>query len=245
MEAVQREVNRIHIAVCDDEAGQRDYLISLIGQWFAGHSALKGDIRQYPSAEAFLFDYEENKDWQLLVLDIEMKEISGMKLAKKIRAGGDSVPIVFVTGYDEYLEEGYDVEALHYLMKPLSEEKFNRVLDRALLRQTEPRHVFETEEGSVSLALSSIWYAEADGHYCALYTQDKSYKLRCSISALEKRLQGTCFEKAHRSFLVNLTHVLSITHREVIMDDGRRIPLSRNVYKEFNLAFINMYEDNN
>ncbi len=231
-----------HIAVCDDEAEQRTYLVQLIREWFSQHPFMCADVREFPSAEAFLFEYDANMDWQLLVLDIEMKQMNGMLLAKKIRSQGNNVPIVFVTGYDDYMEEGYDVEALHYLMKPISEEKFKRVLERALLTKAEPRHIFETVEGEVLLSNSSIWYAEADGHYCILYTKDRSYELRCSISALEKRLEGAGFAKPHRSYLVNLLHVMSIGKGEVILDDERSIPLSRNAHRQFHMAFIRLYE---
>ncbi len=231
-----------HIAVCDDETEQRTYLIQLVREWFLQQPSLYADVKGFPSAEAFLFEYEENKDWQLLVLDIEMKQMSGMSLAKKLRSEGNSVPIVFVTGYDDYMEEGYDVEALHYLMKPLSVERFHLVLNRALLTKEEPRHIFETAEGDILLSNSSIWYAEAEGHYCTLYTKDKSYRLRCSISALEKQLEGAGFEKPHRSYLVNLRHVILIKPQEVILDDERSIPLSRNVHRQFHMAFIKLYQ---
>lgn len=231
-----------HIAICDDEAEQRAYLAQLLRAWFLQHPSLpQADVREYSSAEAFLFDYEEIKDWQLLILDIEMGKISGMDLAKRLREQGDPVAIVFVTGYDDYMGEGYDVEALHYLIKPFSEEKLFGVLERALLKEPEPRHIFDAEEGSISLAFSDIWYAEAFGHYCILYTKDRSYKLRCGISALEKQLEGTCFEKSHRSYLVNLRHVLSVKPGGIELDDGRHIPLSRNAYRRCQLAFIELF----
>ncbi len=72
-----------HIAVCDDEAEQRTYLVQLIREWFSQHPFMCADVREFPSAEAFLFEYDANMDWQLLVLDIEMKQMNGMLLAKK------------------------------------------------------------------------------------------------------------------------------------------------------------------
>lgn len=86
----------------------------------------------FSSAEAFIFHCVENKEYDVLLLYIEMGNMDGVTLARQIRKSNKNVQIVFITGYSDYIAEGYDVEALHYLMKPLKDEKLFDVLDRAV-----------------------------------------------------------------------------------------------------------------
>ncbi|MDE7285047.1 MAG: response regulator, partial [Lachnospiraceae bacterium] len=110
------------ISVIDDNSADTEYVAALAGRWAEseGHSLR---IFTFPSAEAFLFQYEEEQDFDILLLDIEMEEMTGVELAKKVRQGNDAVQIVFITGYPDFIAEGYEVSALHYLMKPVSYEK--------------------------------------------------------------------------------------------------------------------------
>ena len=107
----------IRIAVCDDEEEQLQSLSGLLAKW-TGHSGLSLDMRTFPSAEAFLFAYEEDSAYDILILDIEMKDISGMDLARRIRKEDKRVEILFITSHFEFISEGYEVDALHYLTKP-------------------------------------------------------------------------------------------------------------------------------
>ena len=117
-------------AVCDDSAADRQYLSDLVRQWAksAGHTVT---IAEFPSAESFLFHYAEEKDFDILLLDIEMGNMDGITMARRLRRENDTVQIVFITGYSDYIAEGYEVDALHYLMKPTGRDKLFSVLDRA------------------------------------------------------------------------------------------------------------------
>ena len=119
------------IAICDDAQVDRKYISDIIKQWAVqtGHSIR---ISTFSSAENFLFHYAEENDFHILLLDIEMGAMEGVTMAKKLRRENDAVQIVFITGYSDYISEGYEVAALHYLMKPVKEEKLYSVLDRAI-----------------------------------------------------------------------------------------------------------------
>ena len=120
----------IQIAICDDEASELNYVRTIVESW-AQQSGHHINIETFASAEAFLFHYAENKAYDILLLDIEMKEMNGIMLAKQIRAQNKTMQIIFVTGFADYMQQGYDVAALHYLMKPVSIEKLSEVLKRA------------------------------------------------------------------------------------------------------------------
>ena len=121
---------KYRIAICDDEQNQIEYITSIVASWSAheGHSC---EIRTFASAEAFLFEYEEDKAYDILLLDVEMKNMNGIELAKRIRKDNNRAEIIFITSHFEFVGEGYEVDALHYLIKPISAEKLTQVLTKA------------------------------------------------------------------------------------------------------------------
>lgn len=232
----------MRIAICDDEEAQRLLLTKYLQEW-AKEKQFSLEILPFCNGESFLFHWEDDKDFDLLVLDIEMGVISGMDLAMKLRENGEEVPVLFITGYESYMAQGYEVAALHYLLKPVHKEKLFAVLDR--LQKTakvEEKILFQAEEGILSLVLSDVWYIEAAGHQCKLITGKGDYQLKQSISEIRTMLNGFGgIVSCHRSYIVNLQHVSAIVKKEIIMDNGSRIPVSRGNAKEVNEAFIKHY----
>ena len=117
----------LNISVCDDERAEITYLTNLTRKW-AEIRGISAHFSTFESAESFLFSYEDDKSTNLLLLDIQMKEIDGVELARRIRADNEAMQIIFITGYSDFMAEGYDVSALHYLMKPVNENKLFEVL---------------------------------------------------------------------------------------------------------------------
>ncbi len=230
------------IAVCDDEEAQRRMILKYLREWSEDKGEAVSAVA-FPSAESFLFSWEDDREYDLLILDIEMGGISGMELAEKVRREDEEIPILFVTGYETYMAQGYEVAAIQYLLKPMYREKLFAVLDKvARGRRAEEKLAFQTEEGALLLPPSKIWYAEAAGHYCMLHTADAVWRVRHSITELVKRLgERREFVHCHRSFLVNMKHISAITRSEVVMDDDTRLPVSRGAQKAVNQAFIQNY----
>lgn len=230
------------IAICDDEKSEQQLLCKYVEEW-AAQRGVKPRLKCFDSGESFLFSWEDEQDYDVLILDIEMGGMSGMELAGKIRETDGDIPILFVTGYAEYMQFGYDVTALHYLTKPLKKEKFFSVLDRLPGEQREKEKIlFQMDQGSISLPVGDIWYVEAEGHRCILHTQNAVIPLKEGISSVEKRLTGYGqVVKCHRSYLVNLQHVSVVLKEEMILDDQGRVPVSRNLRRAVNDAFIRRY----
>lgn len=232
----------MRIAICDDEAAQRQYLGGYVQEW--GDSArVRVDVAFFDSSESFLFAWEDDKAYDLVMLDIEMGKLSGIDLAVKIREQDQTLPILFVTGYEEYMEYGYDVAALHYLVKPVKKDRLFAVLNRVWEgRKPEEKVLLETDQGMAGIGREKIWYAEAAGHQCILCLEKESLYLKCSIGTLEELLSGAGrFVKCHRSYLVNLEHAAAVRRTEVVLDDGRKVPLSRYLYRQVNQAFVEFY----
>lgn len=228
----------LSIAVCDDDETDLRYITGLVDAW-ADRVRIPVSVRTFPSAEAFLFHYEENRDFDILLLDVEMGKLSGMDLARQIRAQDSCVQIVFITGYSDFMAQGYDVSALHYLMKPVKPGKFEEVLSRAadLCRQERPFLLVTSERETIRVFFDDIYYAESQGHYMLLCTREAQYRVRLTVSGLLEQLdQG--FYRCGRSFVVNLRHVCRITKSEVFLDNHSSLPLGRGQYDEINKTMI-------
>lgn len=232
----------MRVAICDDEQAQCQLLTNELQIW-AKEQSVAIEVVPFCDAESFMFHWEDDQNYDLLILDIEMGQMNGMELAGKLRKDGEKIPILFVTGYESYMSQGYDVEALHYLLKPMKREKFFTILDRVKNTvNVDEKVLFQTEEGRISLFPSEIWTVEAMVHRTVLYTDKEKHILKASFSDVMKRLEKEYGILAvHRSFLVNLKHVSSITKSELILDNGTKVPLSRGKMKEVNEAFIRYY----
>jgi len=227
-------------AVCDDNPADVSYVTSLIEKWNQNKQLLL-EIDSYPSAEAFLFAYETDKAVDVLLLDIEMKGMSGVDLAKRLRTLGARMQIVFITGYIEYIAQGYDVEALHYLVKPVTEEKLWAVLDRAAERLKARGKVLTLSlaEGMVRLPLYEIRYLEVLKNYVTIHGEEE-YSVKRSLNDLERELDESFF-RIHRSYIVSLRSVKKVTRTEVALKDGTLLPLSRKQYDGLNQALIKYF----
>lgn len=225
------------IAICDDEQSQTEYISSVLSAW-GRQNRHTCDIRTFCSAEAFLFDYEENKTYDILLLDIEMKDMTGIELARRIRRDNSRAEIIFITAHFEFIGEGYEVDALHYLVKPISEDKLMQVLNKAAqkLSVEPPSLIINCGGETLRLYESDILYVESFLHYIVIQTTDKAYKIKESLSAFEQKLSDD-FYRTHRSYLVSLKHITGISRTSVTV--GRtELPLARGKYDDIHQAFI-------
>lgn len=227
------------IAVCDDSDADRQYVIQMVNAWAArGGHAVHTDA--FASAESFLFHYETACDYDILLLDIEMGEMDGVTMAKKLRRSNDTVQIIFITGYSDYISEGYEVAALHYLMKPVREEKLCSVLDRAAEKLMKNEKVLNFEIGGemVRVPIYQIRYADVQGNYVTVHAQS-DVTVKMTLGELERQLDER-FHRVGRSCVVNLTQISRVTKTEIKLSDGTALPLPRGAYDGVNRAIINM-----
>lgn len=227
------------IAICDDSDVDRQYIAGITAKWakYTGHTV---QTVLFSSAEDFLFHYTEKSDYDILLLDIEMGGMDGVTMAKKLRRINDTVQIVFITGYSEYIAEGYEVAALHYLMKPVREEKLFSVLDRAVEKLSKNESVLNLAVGGemVRVPVYQIRYAEVMGNYVTIHAAS-DVTVKMTLSELERQLDER-FYRVGRSAIVNLTQISRVTKTEIKLNDGIAVPLPRGAYDGVNRAIINM-----
>ena len=230
---------KYQIAICDDSDDDRSYEKDLAMRWAKerGHEIA---IEIFVSAEDFLFRYDEKSDYDIILLDVEMGETDGVEMAKRVRKNDDAVQIIFITGYNDYISEGYEVAALHYLIKPVREEKLFAVLDRAAekLRKNEKFLSFEIGDEMIRIPIYRIRYADVMGNYVTIHAKE-DVTVKMTLGELEKQLDERFF-RVGRSSIVNLTKISRISKNEIKLEDGSRIPIPRSAYESVNRAIINL-----
>ena len=231
----------IKIAICDDETNIRAYLSSLVRA-----QPYPCEILEYASAGDCLADHREI---DLLFLDIELAPSGpdGMTLARKIReqTSGTQPVIIFVTGYDRYVFDAFDVGAFQYLLKPVDEEKFAQVFARAVEqvmanRETPQRGrvlTLQFANTGKTIPLDSIYYIESSDHKVVLHLRDGEFAYYAKIRDLELELQDRFF-RIHKGYLVNLSYVDGYSKTEVTLTNGESLLLSKYKYQDFVKAYL-------
>lgn len=235
----RKGMGKIRIAICDDEQNIRSYLAALIRR---EDSSCR--ISEYASAEAYL---AAGEDYDLLLLDIELGggagspgSMDGMALARRLRSLPlDRQPlIIFVTGYESYVYQAFDVEAFQYLVKPVDEGRFAEVFRRAaeklsVLEKQRRRTLLVQYAGSSRvIPLENIRYVESHGHKLLLHLKEGTVEYYGKIGELEQELGGQ-FARIHKGYLVNLRHVEEYARGQVTLTDGEKLTISKYKYDAF------------
>lgn len=233
------------IAVCDDQNIQIDLMNQHINEWSKINN-IDVYIDNYISGEAFLFEWSDYDKYDIVFLDIEMNKVSGIELSNIIREKNKIVDIVFVTGIFKYALHGYKVGALQYLLKPVKKTDLYECLDNALDRikgkYVENRYItLETAKNNIKIDYDTIEYCIMFSPYIDIHTNTGTITLRKKIGDVERILPKESFIRCHRSYLVNIKYIKSITKDYVVLENGVNIPISRGKYKETNEAFINYF----
>ena len=225
------------VAVVDDRITDADYVQSILNSWAEQRQA-EIRVEMFNSAEAFLFRYAEDKDWDILLLDIEMGAMDGVTMAKRVRQDNEAVQIVFITGYSDYIAEGYEVAALHYLMKPVNREKLLTVLDRALEKRKQEERCLNLEAYGemVRIPFYEIRYLDVHQNYVTVHAK-ADYTVKRTLGEFEKELDQR-FCRVGRAMILNLKYIQRVTKNEVRLSDGTVLPLPRGAYEPMNRAII-------
>lgn len=245
-------------AIIEDNAIHADLLGKYLLEWSKDKQILL-EINKYKSAENFLFEWEPGLGFDVLFIDIQMEDMNGMEMAKSVRKKDSSINIVFTTGITGYIEEGYEVEALHYLIKPVNKKKLHTCMDKVFKRKNNINYILvHSKDETIKILTSQINYIEARGHNCVIevianeacnrqkYLKQTELKTELievpeSISELETLVMAYSFIKCHRSYLCNIQNIHQIGKTEITFDTGSHIPVSRRLHKDVNQAFIKYF----
>lgn len=223
----------LQVAICDDNKGTRNELEALV----RAQSDLC-EIRQFGSAIKLL---EDATNFDILLLDIGMKDMSGIEAAKRIKESYDPV-IIFITALKEYVFDAFDVGAFHYLLKPIDENKLKEVFEKAVQEKLseEVREPLVIRIGSTfhKVLIETIQYAENRGRKIVLHTSNGELEYYGRMGDLEQRLVGD-FYRCHRGYLVNLKEIMSYDTVSIRLRSGDTIFLSKQKYHDFVAVYMN------
>ena len=221
-------------AVVEDEREAAERIAEYLGR-FGGENGETFDVSYYGDAEAFLAGYDPECD--IVFMDIQLPDMSGMDAARALRAVDSEVTLVFVTSMVQYAVSGYEVSALDFIVKPVSYPNFamkmKRVLRERRLRAPRSDELSLSGEGGVRrVSVSSVKYIEVVGHHLIFHTFDGDADVCGALGEMEKTLAGKGFSRCNNCYLVNLRHVSEIRPASCIVG-GEEVQISRRRRKAF------------
>lgn len=232
----------INIGICDDELHYRAEIKDILKDILSPYP-INYDIYEFSSGEELLNNYP--KDLDILIMDIQMKTINGMDTAKKIREFDCNLEIIFMTSFAEFMQEGYEVKAYRYILKPISERKISKNVIPCISEIIKKRNNYITinvKNYIDRIKIDSIIYIETDRPNILIYTRDNMYTTKMSISKIEKILSEYGFFRSHNSYIINLKLVESMNGNTVIVN-GNKIPISKYRVRDLKLAITNILGD--
>lgn len=235
---------RLRIAVCEDDDTQRDYILSLVTGW-AGKKGIPCETSGYISAEQLIFSFDGYFPYDIYILDIQMGKMNGMELARKIREMDAKASILFLTGVKDYALEGYEVGAVRYLLKPVREDEFFRIMDEMAEKEKETSvECFLLETGTTiqKIPFRDIWYVESQGHYLQMAFGDQKVQWKSSLGSVKDLFERHGFVMTRRGLLVNVGRISHVGKTGCVLDNGEGVPVSRSHFKAVNEAFIRYYK---
>lgn len=223
----------INIAVCDDEILECSALAKKIKD-ICKNLNTEVSVKQFYHAKDITVS---NDTFDLIFLDILMPELNGMEAAKRIRKNKIKSKIVFVTVTKDYVFEAYDVEAYHYLMKPVKQDKLKNIITRAVKdMQTDENQeylILPAGKSKRKILLKDILYIESYGRTVIFHCTKEEITDYRRIGELEHSLSDKNFFRIHKSFIVNLEHTDTYTRKDAVLDNGDTLPIAKRRYEEF------------
>ncbi len=232
----------INIGICEDELHYRVNIKDMLGDILSTYS-INYKIYEFSSGEELLNNYP--KDLDILIMDIQMKIINGMDTARKIREFDQNLEIIFMTSFSEFMQEGYEVKAYRYILKPISERKISRNIlpcINEIMKKKNNYLTINVKNYVDRIKIDSIVYIETDRPNILIYTNDNKYTTKISISKIDKILREHGFFRCHNSYIVNLKLVQSMNSNTLKIGE-KYIPINKYRVKELKLALTNILGD--
>lgn len=231
----------IRIAIAEDEAAAAETLKTYLGR-YTQEKQVEFNISVFRNGMELVEEY--NADYDILLMDIEMPLMDGMRAAHKIREMDPSVVIIFITNMAKYAIKGYEVGAMDFVLKPVSYFAFSMKITKAvqMLKAKEQIHVLVPfESGIRRIASDEIFYIEVADHWLQIHTAGGTYRMLGSLKEMEKQLEKSFFARCNKCYLVNLRHVVQVKAASVLLSSGEELLVSRPRRKEFQMAIMNYY----
>lgn len=223
----------MNIAVVDDEKVILEQISGLVRKQMPDCG-----LDTYATGEGVL---EAARRFDIVFLDIQMNGMDGIETARRLRERQDDIVLIFVTGNREYVFDALDLYAFHYLLKPVDENKFREVLERAageVAKKKEKRGLF-IKKKNLTLDQADILYIESRAKKVEIHTARSKHiiEIYATMEELEGQL-GEDFYRCHRSYIVNMAHITEYDNNSITITNGDRIYLTKKKYGDFVKAYM-------
>lgn len=231
------------IAVCDDNKKDGDHLFHKLNESFSLRQ-IKVEIDVYESADQ-LMNSQDRYQYAIYFLDIYMDKVDGIQLAKKLVIHNKHALIVLTTTSKQHYAEGFEIGAIHYLVKPYTKVDLEIAISRCLkaVKVEEPYMEIIVDRESKRILYSWITYIESQNRFCIIQTMKLQFKTYQQLSELEDTLDDKRFLRCHRSYIVNLDYVVDYRNGVFIMKSGEEIPTKRGDRKRIKQQYEDYYFD--
>jgi len=229
----------VRIAICDDEELYRVELKTILDKLLIN---VDYNIDTFDDGNRLVESFKA-LPYDILFLDIEMPAVDGITLAKSLRAMSEKVFIVFLTSHVEYAIEGYEVNALRYLTKPVDIDKLKEVIRYVQEKQGASRQLIIKEDGEELLInINDVIYLESMNQNVRIVTTQGEHVIRYNIGDFEEQLKNDGFFRSHRGYLISLAKVKKLSKNDVIMEGDVILPVSRSNVKALKDALYTYVE---
>lgn len=233
----------LRVAICDDEKIIANEIENLLRENCKKHN-IKVGIEIYDQGKKLVKDIQRGINYDLVYLDIQMDEQDGIETAQNIRKLDGRVIIVYISGYDQYIEEVFDVDALSFIRKPIQRERFEMVLNQALkkLKDMTQYYYLTSKQMTRKIAFHEIVFWESLGRQVILHMRNGEtieYYQKINVIEEETRAKNEPFYRIHQSYLVNMDCIEDYTKNEVRVETGEILTVSRDRNEGFGLRFGN------
>lgn len=222
----------VRLAIVEDDKNYAAMLEKYIHR-YEDESGEKFLVQRFQDGEDITEDYKCNFD--IILMDIEMQFMDGMTAAKKVRSLDEEVVIIFITNMPQFAMQGYEVEALDYVLKPINYFAFSQRIERALgrMKKRTAKYISLNYKGGVQkINVSDIYYIEVQDHDLIYHTKTGQIMVRGTMRELEEKLSDEPFCRCNKAFLANLEYVDGFEDNDILIG-GDRIQVSRSKKKEF------------
>ena len=221
----------MNFVICDDDKADAGRLKVLLEK-YSRESGIASTIYEYNSGVDLLSNI--NSDIDVIFLDINMDDMDGLTIAKRIREKMEEIPIILVTAFMSYALDGYKVRASRFLLKDDLDNTFAECMDDIMkeIRRKSKIIVLDCVEGEVRIKANDIIMIETSGHKNIICLKEQKYQIYEKLDILTEKLKEYGFLRVHNSYLVNMGHIRSINNYMLTLDDERQLPVPKARYKQ-------------
>lgn len=230
------------IAICDDEIKYVNDAERHLKQYFSEHG-LTLNLYKYSNGTDLL---NSNKNFDIVFLDIEMPDINGIELGKKLQSSNPDLVLIYITAYNHYLDDALDLGITRFFDKPIDSKRFYKGLDKAIekLDKTEIQiHLKDSNNGIATVKMNDIIMVEIENRKTKITTKDTVYHSKSNIKSWRERLNKSYFESPHNSYIVNTNYITYFCKEYIILDEKYNVPISYPRRVEFKKKFMMLLED--